>query len=130
MKKFFTIFFVVLGVIFFCLLLAAAYVWVADPFGLRSSNESMIETVKSEVVPPEEGATAEVSATPNQNQNLTPEQENALRFIGIDPMALPEEITPEQQACFERTLGVDRVAEIKAGDAPSAIEIFKAKECL
>lgn len=128
MKKFLTIFFVTLGVIFFGILCLVAYLWFADPFGLRplfTSTAGMAEVV-SETVEPEEPTATSV----DKNPNLTPAQEDALTLIGIDPAGLPSEVSQDQYSCFVRVLGEARVLEIKAGEAPTPIEIFKAKECL
>lgn len=135
MKKFFTVFFVTLGVIFFALLIALAYLWFADPFELRPllsayQNEQVKSVGTSESVATSEADLAPVSDTSDKNPNLTPAQEDALEIIGINPAGLPDTITPEQMSCFVRVLGQARVNEIQSGAAPSAIEIFKAKECL
>lgn len=136
MKKFLTVFFVTLGVIFFALLIALAYLWFADPFEIRpllsAYQKEEVESVgamESEAVANEEETPATTDTT-DKNPNLTPAQEDALEIIGINPAGLPETITPEQMSCFVRVLGQARVAEIQSGAAPSAIEIFKAKECL
>jgi hypothetical protein len=137
MKKFFTVLFVTLGVIFFALLIALAYLWFVDPFELRPllsayQNEEVkpVGTSESESVATSEADSAPVSDTSDKNPNLTPAQEDALEIIGINPSGLPDTITPEQMSCFVRVLGQARVNEIQSGAAPSAIEIFKAKECL
>lgn len=116
MKKFFTIFFVTLGVIFLVLILVGAYLFVFDPLHLRSgSNESTAPTGAAQV---------------DKNPILSPSQEQALETFGIDPATVPSSITPEQEACFTKILGAARVAEIKAGDSPTATEYFKAKSCI
>ncbi len=73
-------------------------------------------------------------ATPQEvmdkNPLLSDTQEKALDRLGIDPASIPTEITPEQEQCFEDALGADRVNEIKAGDAPTATDFFKAKSCI
>lgn len=129
MKKFFTVFFVALGVIFFVLLILLAYVWFADPFEIRPLIDAY-RVPASESSP----AVAEEAAPPtvpdDKNPNLTAAQANALEIIGIDVTALPAEITTDQMTCFTRVLGATRVAEIKAGAAPTPIEILKAKECI
>lgn len=82
------------------------------------------------------------SADSNQNSNssvtevidkhplLTPSQESTLEKIGIDPAKLPTTITPAMEACFIDKLGTSRVEQIKAGEAPNAIDLFKAKSCI
>ncbi len=140
MKKFFTRFFIVLGVIFFGLLLALAYLIIFDPLNIKPflfpeprptpvsiSNDSAVETkINNEA----NVGSGEVTETVDRNTNLTPGQENALILIGIDPSGIPTKITPEQEACFVGKLGQERVDEIKSGDSPTAVEVFTAKDCV
>lgn len=122
MKKFFTIFFVVLGVIFLILLLVGAYLFVFDPLHLRTPSDAQTTTPVT---------TATGKAAPvDKNPILSPTQEKTLETFGIDPATVPSSITPEQEACFTKILGATRVAEIKAGDSPTATEFFKAKSCI
>lgn len=127
MKKFFNIFFVVLGIIFFILILLGAYFFVTDPLNLKPllfGGDSAAETTSD--TPDTEPDTA----VPDANPNLSPSQEKALETFGVDPAVVPSSITPEQEACFIEKLGAERVNEIKAGDAPTATEFFKAKDCI
>ncbi len=135
MKHFLTIFFVTLGVIFFVILCLLAYLWFADPFELRPlitemKPAAMESSATTSPVSGEEESLTPAPVANDKNPNLTPAQEDALTLIGIDPAGLPSTITPEQYSCFVRVLGETRVQEIQAGDAPSPIEIFKAKECI
>ena len=144
MKKFFTIFFVTLGVIFFGLLLYAAYFWIADPWGIKPFIMNSGVQDRAEMPSPEntsasksdDAVTETGSSTPTsggtveQNPNLSTGQENALEAIGIDPGSLPSTITPAQEACFVAKLGAARVAEVQAGATPTAAEFFSAKGCL
>ena len=66
----------------------------------------------------------------DRNSRLSDSQEKTLETFGIDPADVPTEITAEQEACFVAKLGAERVAEIKAGDSPTATEYFKAKDCM
>lgn len=122
MKKFFTVFFVTLGVIFFVLLLAIGYFLITDPFNLKPLlfGSSRVNTTKTE--------NSEVKT--DKHPGLSDTQEKTLETFGIDPSKLPSTLTPEQEACFTTALGAKRVAEIKAGDAPTATDIYKAKSCL
>ena len=125
MKAFFTIFFVVLGVIFLLLIIAVSVFLIVDPFGLRQAFVSQggaggYETYTSDT----EGVTED------RNPALSPAQERALESFGIDPAQIPTEITPDQEACFVARLGEARVAEIKAGATPTATEFFKARDCV
>ena len=117
MKKFLNIFFVVLGVIFFVIILIGVYFYIADPLNLKPI------IFGSEVSEP---AGDDIDKHPLLNES----QEKTLEAFGIDPANIPSEITPEQEACFEEKLGEDRVAEIKAGDSPTATEYFKARDCI
>ena len=122
MKKLLTYFFCTLGVIFFLLLCVGSYIWFADPFEVRPLISAF---TSSEIAPPVVGAPAV-----DKNPALSPTQESALENIGIDPASIPSTITPDQEACFITKLGSARVAEIKAGDTPSAAEFFTARSCI
>lgn len=113
-------FFVTLGVIFFILILIGLYLYIADPWGIKPFLSSM----SSDTVMVDE--TGEVDSHPMLNES----QEKALETVGINPAELPSEITSEQEACFIEVLGEARVAEIVAGDSPTALEIIKAKACI
>lgn len=115
MKKILNIFFVTLGVIFFVLILVGAYLYFASPFSFESVYLNTDPTNTEPV---------------DKHPALSESQEKALSTFGIDPAQLPNEITPEQEACFEEKLGAERVAEIKAGDAPTATDYYKAKGCI
>ncbi len=119
MKKFIISFFVVLGVIFFILLLALGYVYSSDMFGVRtllSGNDSTA---------PVEGSETSV----DKNPLLSPAQEKTLETIGVDPAKLPQTITPEMMSCFNEKLGTARTIEIKNGSAPTPAEYLAAKVC-
>lgn len=117
MKKFLNIFFVTLGVIFFFIILSGVYFYITDPLNLKPIIFGS-ETTDS--------AGDGIDEHPILNES----QEAALETIGIDPTDVPNEITPEQEACFADKLGADRVAEIKAGSSPTPTEYFKAKGCI
>lgn len=122
MKKALNIFFVALGVIFFILLLIkGAYFLMGTP---TSSQPTFIQNVGTNP------ATTNTNSTADANPMLSAEQEAALRTFGIDPATVPSTITPEAEACFVAAIGAERVAQIKAGDSPSATEFFKAKGCI
>jgi hypothetical protein len=122
MKKLLNIFFTSLGVIFFLLILFGIYFYITDPLNLKtlfmSSESDSVETT-------------EVTNEPvDKNPALNASQEAALEKFGINPANIPSQITPEQEACFVEKIGEQRVQEIKAGDTPTAIEFFKAKDCI
>ena len=132
MKKFFTVFFVVLGVIFFILILAVTYSYLTDDHMselTKHTNETSTST-STEKTATNTNATEISSTTKDKNPVLSPTQEKALEVIGVDPTEVPSSFTPEQITCFENILGKVRVTEIKNGDTPSATEFYKAKECL
>ena len=116
MKKFLNIFFVALGVIFFIIILAGAYLYVFDPFNLKSlfSKNSLVQT----------------SSTQIKKSTLSDTQQKALKTIGVDPSTIPTSFTPEQETCFIKILGAVRVSEIKAGSSPTVSEYIEAKSCL
>jgi len=151
MRTFLTRFFVTLGVVFFLLLSAGAYVWFADPFGvrplvalLRSTSIAHVSSTSATHAPnvpvatttvstPEEAPTVEHAApvtASGTHPALTSAQEQALRSVGVDPASLPARITPSQEACFTEKFGATRVAEIKAGGIPTPAELFTARTCL
>lgn len=118
MKKLLNVFFVTLGVIFSIIILFGLYLYITDPLNLKP----LIFDTESNTVPAGEQT--------DTHPLLSASQEKALETFGIDPATVPSEITPEQEACFIDALGADRVAEIKAGDSPTATEYFKAKDCI
>jgi len=130
MKKFLTTFFVTLGVLFFALILCGVYLFVVDPYNLKplflnSDSEPQAEVAKEHV------ATSTAQATVvDSHPTLSESQEAALENVGINPAALPSEITPAQEQCFIDAIGSERVGEIVAGGSPTPVEIFKARGCL
>lgn len=121
-KKFLTIFFVTLGVVFFILILGAVYLFVFDPLHLKPVLFGSTATTQLH----ENSGSAKTDLHPL----LSETQEKTLETFGIDPRDVPSEITPSQEKCFEDKLGKARVEEIKAGDSPTAVEFFTAKECI
>ena len=88
MKRLLNIFFVILGVIFFIILLVAGFIFVTS-----GSNDGVVL---------------------DKHPLLSSNQEKILEIFGIDPANLPSEISPEQEKCFEDAIGAERVAELKA----------------
>jgi hypothetical protein len=126
-------FFVVLGAIFFLILLGLAYFIIADPLNLRPIMMSMYgsENVVENSALSEEGRDAtgvEVQAREDLPINET--QASALESVGINPASVPNQFTSEQVTCFVGILGQARVDAIVAGDTPTPSEFYKAKECL
>jgi hypothetical protein len=127
-------FFVVLGVIFFFILVGIGYFVIADPLNLRPIIMGMYEADKSQ-------ETNDASTTDNQtetedapatsnNTGVSDSQAQALESVGIDPQTVPAQFTDEQQKCFVGILGQERVDAIVAGDTPTPTEFYKAKSCL
>ena len=85
-------------------------------------------------LPDGSGATADSSdfeAQPdNKHPLLNEDQEKKLESFGVNVEQLPSNITPGMQECFIEKLGQERAGEIVAGDTPSALEFFKAKDCI
>lgn len=135
MKNIFTQIFVTLGVIFLILILVGAYFFVTDPYNLKPlffGSERVNTQVKSTNTP-EAKVTATTSAskaTVSGGFTLSLTQKQALINLGIDPASVPTTISATQESCFVSVLGEARVAEIKTGAVPNAIEFFKAKSCI
>lgn len=121
MKKIVTIFFVTLGVIFFCIILLGVYFFVFDPFELKPLFHG---------APAQHTETSSADEMSDAHPALNESQERALESVGVDPASLPTSITPEQEVCFEAVLGTERVEEIKAGAMPTATEFFRARDCI
>jgi hypothetical protein len=102
------------------------YVVKANPFNIQACVISSFFQDAGNTGSAEEGGQAEGSGHPL----LSDDQEQMLESSGIEVESLPQEISPEMEACFEDKLGKDRVEEIKAGDQPSSMELFKARSCL
>ena len=122
MKKFLQIFFTTLGVIFFLLILGGVYFYVADPYVIKPIIKSFYQQP--------EPTTKQTSSPTDKNPLLSPTQEQALEKIGIDPAALPTNITPAMTTCFYEKLGTKRANEIKNGFQPTAADYFTARACL
>lgn len=133
MKKFFSVFFIVLGVIFSIILLFVLYLFVFDPFNIKPLfNQGAISEI-SENTDNEDGANANLNTSAGTSTGtpfLSDSQKQTLATFGIDPASLPSSITTDQEACFKLKLGDARFAEISAGASPSIAEFLNAKSCL
>ncbi len=126
MFKFLQTFFTILGVIFFLLLFGAGVFWFLV-FGTGKSVSMPISLpIEKSELPMEKS----VSASNDKHPLLNVEQEKTLTSIGIDPATLPTHISPEQEQCFIDALGIEKVNAVKAGQAPDALDIFKARDCV
>jgi hypothetical protein len=124
-----------LGIIILLTIIGLIVVFLFNPGGSR--DEIITKTVNSylsdqiegyEIIPEEERVPYE--ETNFDNPLIPDEQEKALHEMGVDVASLPTEITPEMSACFIDKLGEARAMEIVDGATPSAIDFFKAKDCL
>lgn len=145
MIKIISTFFMILGVIFFLILIAGGY-YFSDIFITSQKNttptpETTTFRENSQTEPysskspqtesPSKNTTdPSLGTSPASHPLLSDNQIKTLETFGIDTSQIPEEITPEQEACFISAIGKDRVEAIKAGDSPSALEFFKAKSCI
>ncbi|OIO19138.1 MAG: hypothetical protein AUJ37_03670 [Candidatus Magasanikbacteria bacterium CG1_02_41_34] len=132
MKKLFNILFVTLGIIFFLLILAGVYLYVADPYGIKP----LIQQLSGQATPMSPTPTSPTTPTEQKNTTastnplLSPTQEQTLEKLGIDTATLPTSITPAMEACFYTKLGITRADEIKHGATPTAGDYFAARSCL
>lgn len=137
MKKFLNGFFVTLGILFFIQILLVAYLFIVDPYNLKpflfgsdintpTSNQESPATTRNN----SPTTSQPHEQVPDKNPVLNQNQEAALKAVGIDPAAIPTQVSAEQENCFEATIGQERVNEIKAGDIPTAAEIFAGRNCL
>ncbi len=112
-------------------------VLVFNPFNLRTKLIGGIInsylSAKIEGYTPLESAPATTDtggATVDKNPLLTSDQESTLENLGVDVSKLPTEITPAMQMCFVEKLGPERANELVAGATPSAMDLFKAGDCI
>ncbi len=120
-------FFVFLGVIFFIVIGILVYLFIADPFELKP----IFKMINIPVIN-EKKTDDKMQSTPigDKNPLLSLEQEKVLESFGVDPAALPTEITPEMEKCFREKLGDERVNEIIKIGSPDMADFFKARSCL
>lgn len=124
-------FFVGLGVIFFLESIAIAYIYFADPFGVRPFLKSTGIQPGAVINMVTEGSPSKtIDSGIDKHPALSAEQEQTLESIGIDPATIPTEVSQEMEDCFTQKLGAKRVKEIEAGATPSASDLFKASSCL
>jgi len=125
----------ILGLIILLAILSIIIILVFNPGGSRDklvanilNNYLSTQIEDYKITPEEERIPYEASSF---NHPLIPdEQEKALYEMGVNIDSLPTEITPAMSTCFVEKLGQDRTNEIVNGATPSAIDFFKAKNCL
>jgi len=146
MKKILTAVFVTLGVIFLLILIALASFIIIDPYNIKpfilgtdssslprstSSGETMNTTsVGSSSEVGRGDAAVEAGDAHGEGFTLSAEQVAALEAAGLDPASIPTTVNAELEACFVTQLGADRVAAVKSGAVPGALELLRAQSCL
>lgn len=142
MKNILTHIFVALGVIFVIQLVAVGYFVITDPYNLKpllfgttgqtftpatnTANNTQDESSSTD----ETDAANDATPAAGGGFALTESQKQALISVGIDPATVPSSISASQEACFTGILGASRVAEIKAGGVPNAIEFVRVQGCI
>ena len=130
MKIFLTRVFVTLGIIFLLLIVAGIIFIITDPYNLKPLLFGT--SVSSPLVTEEETASSDQPSTSSGTVllELSPEQKEAVTAVGINPEDIPTTMSTELEDCFASILGESRVAEIRAGAVPSALEFARARECV
>ena len=118
MKTFFKIVICLFVAIVIVILALAAYIWFANPYGVRS-------VLQKQIAP----QTVQIDES-YDHPMLDDSQEKQLRDIGIDPAELPEEVTDEQIDCAVEVLGEQRAAELEKTQDPRPDEILRLMKCL
>ncbi|MFA6307655.1 MAG: hypothetical protein WCS88_03090 [Patescibacteria group bacterium] len=124
-----------LGILVLLVILGLIIIFVFNPANSRDKlianaiNSYLSKQIDGyKAIPKEDRVPYEAS---NYNNPLIPDQqEKVLYDMGVDVASLPTEITPAMSKCFIEKLGQDRTTEIVNGAIPSAIDLFKAKDCL
>jgi hypothetical protein len=124
--KILRVFFVILGVIFFLMIVAGLYLYQSDFYGIKT----IVSYEKEDLSTSENNNANNLNESEDKNPALSAEQEAQLEGIGIDPAQVPSEISPEMEDCFIQKLGEERVREIEAGASPTTLELIKAEPCL
>ncbi|MFH1745033.1 MAG: hypothetical protein ABH881_02600 [bacterium] len=131
----------ILSVIILISILSLIVVFVFNPFGSREKligsiiNSYLSSTIES-YTPLENsiGTTTNNSEvgtlSADKHPLLNEDQEKKLESLGVNIEQLPSSITPIMEECFVEKLGRERADQIAKGDTPSAIEFFKAKDCI
>lgn len=117
--------------VIFTLAALGFYIWKYNPMNMKTYLIAGFMNVGS-LSTDTDSTSAETTAEGGTVDNplLSAEQESLLEKAGIDVGSLPTSISSELEACFVEKLGAERVEEIKGGDVPGPIELFKAKACL
>lgn len=126
-------FFVVLGIIFFIIILGMAYLFVADPFNLKPLFSSFNITPSTVIdvaglINNTQNTTSPTSDT-KTNSLISAQQEQILKAIGVNPDTLPTEITPALEKCLLEKVGAQRAEEIAKGADITTMDFLKASAC-
>ncbi|MCF7794876.1 hypothetical protein K9M50_00755 [Patescibacteria group bacterium] len=124
--KILRVFFVILGVIFFLMIVTGLYLYQSDFYGIKT----MVNYEKEENTTLNNNLDTNINQVEDKNSALSKEQEAQLESIGIDPAQVPSEVSPEMEDCFIQKLGEERVREIENGASPTTLEIIKVEPCL
>lgn len=119
------IFFVILGVIFFLIIVAGFYLYQTNFYGVKT----MMNYEKGKSIMDKNSDLNNNREIEDKNPSLSAEQEAQLEKSGINPAALPTEITPEMKICFVDKLGQERVKNIENGASPTPLELIKVEPC-
>lgn len=124
MKRFFEIILMVCGVLFIIELGVLGWFYTTDPLGMfESGSGAELKTIisESQTIDSSQATPAEpVAGSPSQAQV------EAAAAVGVE---IPT-FTEAQLQCFVGIFGEARVAEIKNGAVPTALEMYKGKSCL
>ena len=133
MKNILTHIFVTLGVIFLLLIIAGIGFVIADPYNLKPlifGSEHVQQPSATTKNTDSQNTTQTDTTTIQGGFTLSEAQKQALISFGVDPAVVPTTLSAAEEECFVSVLGVSRVAEIKAGAVPSALEFLKGKSCI
>lgn len=129
-------FFVFLGVIFFIILIGLAYIFFADPFGVRPFLDSVGVTPGEAINFMKDGGPSFMGGGMIGGDFGGPggmmmggDFDGMMGEGGFDSSNIPPQITQEVEDCFLEKLGAERIKEIAESGAPSPLDILKAGSC-
>ena len=132
MKQLTVLIFAVIGVVLMVIVVFSIYILATDSHGIRPALFSIsepAETDRRETSGAGENAESEERG-PRDGFELTDNQIGALVSLGVSPDDVPARISAEQEVCLVSELGEARVAEIKSGVIPSALEFMRVESCV
>jgi hypothetical protein len=126
MKKIFATVLMAFGVLFILQAIFLGWFYIADPLDMFAHEEiNITKTVES--TSGESNTNAETNSTTEiAPSSLSPAQKSAADNLGIEVPTFTE----VQLDCLVGLFGQTRVDEIKGGDVPTALELYKGKSCL